>query len=62
MSKIVVVRDKNNQEIDLEMAIEQMDKFILFEVYQHFKDESPQKFYDQYCRRHKVQYRKDFEI
>ena len=62
MKKIIIVKDRNNQEIDLEVAMAEMDKLILFEAYQRYKDQSPQIFYDHYCRMHKEQYRQDFDV
>ena len=62
MKKIVIVKDKYKQDLDLNIAIENMDKHLLYEVYMAYRNSSPQVFYDQYCRLHKRKYRKDFDI
>ena len=62
MKKIITVKDRYKQDLDLNIAIENMDKHLLYEVYMNYRDTSPQNFFDQYCRLHKRKYRKEFDI
>ena len=60
--KVVIVKDKYQQDLDLSIAMESMDRLLLYEVYLNYKDCSPQKVYDQYCRLHRRKYREDFDV